>query len=59
MEVTKFRKILNIKSDYHYDALLNAFTYAVNHPDGKLYKKAHKKKVSIQKSRKGKILLLD
>ena len=58
MEVTKFRKILNVKSDYHCDALLNAFTYAVNHPDGKLYKKAHKKKVSIQNIRKGKILLL-
>ena len=40
-------------------SLLNAFKYAVNHPDGKLYKKAHKKKVSIQNIRKGKILLLD
>ena len=59
MELTEFRKILNVKSDYHRKALLNAFKYAVNHPDGNLYEKANKRKVSIKNTRKGKILLLD
>ena len=59
MEVTKFSEILIIKSDYHREALLNAFKYAVNHPDGNLYEKANKKKVSIKNTRKGKILLLN
>jgi len=59
MEVTTFKSILIVKSKYHSDALLNAFKYAVNHPHGILYAKANKKTVSIKKTRKSKILLLD
>ena len=47
-----------MNSDYHRDALLNSFIYAVNHSDGKLYEKANKKKVSIKNTHKGKILFL-